>query len=111
MKITYLPVAQLGRGFAGEATALLACLRNIKPCREASQELWEVGLSGLSRLEAELLGCGMAPAAPCPAVQQLYEFQRISVILVCPGGIWTRQVRAHHLGILPRVLAWFLGVF
>lgn len=68
-------------------------------------------LLGLSQLEAELLGCRMAAAALCPAVQQLYEFQKINVILVCPGGIWTRRVRTHHLGVLPCVSARFLGMF
>lgn len=33
-KITYLSIAQLGRGFAGEVTALLAYLRNITPVEE-----------------------------------------------------------------------------
>lgn len=40
VKITYLPVAQLGRGSAGEVMALLASFEEFKPCGGAPRERW-----------------------------------------------------------------------
>lgn len=83
--------------------------KGCKPCWRASRELQEVGCRVCPGWKQGCWDVGWL--RPCHAVQQLYEFQKISVILASPGGIWIRQECDHHLGVLPCVPARFLGKF
>lgn len=66
MKITYLPIAQLGRGgAAGEITARLARLRNINPAEEHQKRCgrWAAG----SGSRAVGMRDGSSSTVPCCA--------------------------------------------